>query len=318
MATAHVDAAAAVVHKLYETGEFSDLLIRCRGQEFRVHRAIEAFSGEIELDDDPDSVSRMLRYIYTSNYEDSKLAPGLPKASVKAVDVTKTSTTSAASTLDLAAKTTSGIRNLEWLTLKNNALVYAVADKCNIPLLKDLAKEKFTRRANYLWPPAGLSSVLRSVYLTTPDKDRGLRTVVIGLCTQHLSELIASKDFRACVPKLSSFTFDLLQACLVKYLGVKDFLLEEIELYDDVAEPSLDLAASMSDDKPEPDDGPASERITQACRVSRSLMEQSLKNNALVYAAADKYHIPLLKDLAKEKFTARARSALGICRTWSW
>ncbi|KAI9799977.1 MAG: hypothetical protein M1826_005426 [Phylliscum demangeonii] len=248
-ATFHVDAAAAAIRNLWESGEFSDLLIRCHGQEFRVHRAIEAVSGEIELDDDPDTVSRMLSYIYTSSYDESgsKHGPGSPEATVEAKDVTKSSITPAtfhasgwvspnptwgavgtsddavttATPPDKVAQSEKAARIVDDLTLKNNALVYAIADKYNIPLLKGMARAKFTARARKFWQGASHRSIVRTVYQTTPDNDRGLRMVVTDRCTHFLPSLIATEFFRASVLELSSFGLDMLQACLTKFKADK-------------------------------------------------------------------------------------------------
>ncbi|KAI9806169.1 MAG: hypothetical protein M1826_004668 [Phylliscum demangeonii] len=221
-ATAHLDASAAALRKLYESGEFSDLLIRCDGQEFRVHRSIEARSGEIELDDDPSSISRMLTYLYTNDYEDvTAIEENAPDSPLEAIEPS--------SIIGVAQPGMHPASNSPISALKNNILVYAAAEKYDIPLLKDLAREKFIARAGDVWPLAGLPGVVRLVYAMTLDHDQGMRTVVAELCSQHLSALISTETFRSSVLELGSFGLDTLQACLAKHEAEKQDLLERLD-----------------------------------------------------------------------------------------
>ncbi|KAI9806170.1 MAG: hypothetical protein M1826_004669 [Phylliscum demangeonii] len=204
---------------------------------------LEADSGEIELDDDPSSISRMLSYLYTNNYKDDsgieEKEPDLP------VDLGEASIDFAISISDDYPQepdddppeldrdpseprdgpaVDSAAPPLAERALRNNALVYAAAEKYDIPLLKALARKKFIARAGQLWPPAGLQNVVRLVYQKTPDRDQGLRMVVAELCAQHLPALIGSDKFRSSVLEFSSFGLDMLRACLAKHEVDKEAL----------------------------------------------------------------------------------------------
>ncbi|KAI9821441.1 MAG: hypothetical protein M1826_000677 [Phylliscum demangeonii] len=258
-ATAHADATLAALRKMFQSGAYSDLVIRCHGQEFRVHRSVvcprstffetacasgfqEAFSGVIELDDDLGSVSRMLSYIYTTDYEDASDAAehdrdaDSPVDAIEPVVEMKPSSMNAATSISMsddAPETTEGppaaddvnsatpsekaSGHLAAQAVKNNVLVYAMADKYDVPLLKVLAREKFTARAEAGWPPAGLTSILRLVYETTPDHDRGLRMVVGDLCARHLRHLLPAQDFGHSLRGLRSFSVDVLLAFWARY-----------------------------------------------------------------------------------------------------
>ncbi|KAI8689635.1 BTB domain-containing protein [Fusarium sp. Ph1] len=76
----------ASLHSLLSSGDFSDMTIRCRGREFKTHRAIvcsqssffktalssnfkEGASGIVDLpDDDPEIVQFFLEFLYTGTY----------------------------------------------------------------------------------------------------------------------------------------------------------------------------------------------------------------------------------------------------------
>ncbi|KAI9806171.1 MAG: hypothetical protein M1826_004670 [Phylliscum demangeonii] len=209
-----------------------------------------ALWGEIELDDDPSSISRMLTYLYTNNYED---APGIEeKEPDSMVDLGEASIHFATSIsdnnprepdyilgvdddprepdyddppLDSAARLKIA-QTVTGRALRDHALVYAVAEKYDIPALKDLAGKKFKLRSRDVWPIAGLQNVVRLVYQKTPDHDRALRTVIAELCAQHLPELISTDKFRSSVLKFSSFGLDMLQACVAEHEADKQDLWE--------------------------------------------------------------------------------------------
>lgn len=80
------------------------------------------------------------------------------------------------------------------LRLTINALVYALGEKYNIPDLKVLAESKFMEVV-YECPTADLSSIVETVYTTTPSSDIGLRCQIVDVCTHRLPELMESRDF---------------------------------------------------------------------------------------------------------------------------
>jgi len=69
-----------------------------------------------------------------------------------------------------------------------NAQVYAMAEKFHIPDLKLLAQEKFLQHAHG-WPIPGLAAVVHEVLTSTPQSDRGLRTVVRDIVSLHVAEI---------------------------------------------------------------------------------------------------------------------------------
>ena len=102
--------------------------------------------------------------------------------------------------------------------LHDNILVFAIAHKYGVAELKVLAQEKFSARAEIFWSisqACGLSiwhtcGLVKAVYETTPEGERGLRDVVVLLCSKYTNSLMAMEDFRTMTLEVNSFASDLL------------------------------------------------------------------------------------------------------------
>lgn len=219
------------------------------------NRQQEAASGEINLaGDDPDTVARMLSYLYTTDYDDGSHrktegsdilmedteAQNEDEAEVAADEHTApevappdndeavpgeaaangaTVPSPPASENDSSEESADGadtdeesdIKSRVGSALQNNVLVYGIGEKYDIPGLKLLAKEYFSACAALHWPPDNLPEIIKLVYESTPENDRGLREVVTNLCLPHLDELMKSDSFRATTIELSSFCYDILR-----------------------------------------------------------------------------------------------------------
>lgn len=75
-----------------------------------------------------------------------------------------------------------------------NTAVYALADRFNIPGLKDLAAAKFEAFAGF-WPQHDFGTIVSAVLDSTPANDRGLRPIVAARCENHISEILGIKTF---------------------------------------------------------------------------------------------------------------------------
>ncbi|KLU85663.1 hypothetical protein MAPG_04685 [Magnaporthiopsis poae ATCC 64411] len=86
---------SSAIGKLFLNGKYSDLVIRCQGTDFRVHRAIvcpqcaffdaacsggqEEYEGVIELPEDhPDIVQKLLEFLYTEDVADPRFLESSP------------------------------------------------------------------------------------------------------------------------------------------------------------------------------------------------------------------------------------------------
>ena len=147
-------------------------------------------------DDDPQAVKRLLLYLYTLDYpeeDDSDVPvtmdhshpPRLSSAATEVESILGTTSNSYDGPIPSDPR------------MMNNALVYAVAEKYDIPDLKDLAKSKFETLATSKWPHVDLYAVLETIFSTTPDGDMGLRQIVLDICRQHAQDILRDNEARA-------------------------------------------------------------------------------------------------------------------------
>ena len=165
----------------------------------------------------------MLVYIYTCDYEDSDPSPS--NASKENDKEGTTSPETAESLRDISSLTgpipPSDLPYNPALTeprartedvsarLLNNVLVYAIADKYGISELQYLAKAKFRSLARSNPTLSCLGNVVRDVYSSTPDTNRGLRDLTSKVCATQISSDIALEEWQSLMLDVGNFSFDL-------------------------------------------------------------------------------------------------------------
>lgn len=185
----------------------------------------EGTGGPIDLsEDDPNAVKRMLQYLYTGNYDDvdheadegvpgsSSMAPGNTRPTNTQYNADQLSETSSIASSDTLEKAAKAPIHVKVSTLTNNLLVYALADMHDIPVLKFLAQTKFEVRAADEWATGDIIRLLPQVYAMTPDSDRGLRKIMIGVCLRSMEHLMCHKNFRTLLKGDATMCFDVLDA----------------------------------------------------------------------------------------------------------
>jgi hypothetical protein len=102
--------------------------------------------------------------------------------------------------------------------------VYAIADKYDMPHLKDLAQKRFSNWAENNWACHDFSAIAREVFETTPTSDRGLRDVVIRLAAMHADDLIRKENFRNLIEDVGELGLNVLCQLLKRHSEEKSGL----------------------------------------------------------------------------------------------
>ena len=160
--------------------------------------AQEAKTATINMnDDDPQTLKRMLFYLYNLDYPDHEV----PDIHAEHVGTGRLSPPhlKIPTSIDEATIVSANLESSEGAPthdprMMNNVLVYAIAEKYDIPDLKALANGKFQSLARSKWPHDDFYILTEAVFSTTPDNDMGLRQVVLDICEKHFQDILRSED----------------------------------------------------------------------------------------------------------------------------
>jgi len=169
----------------------------------------EAKNGIISLDDDdPLAVKHMLRYLYTLKYDDSEGAPTVPDPAA-----TGTATITATDSEDSESKLNINADTHEYM-LMSNVQVYALAEKYDVPALKQLAMAKFGALTDFDQSVSKIPDVIEAVFTSTPETDMGLRDIVIGICHVQITSVLQDNCMVDMIKKHGDLGLGMLRASL--------------------------------------------------------------------------------------------------------
>ena len=86
--------------------------------------------------------------------------------------------------------------------------VYAIAEKYDIPSLKQLARSKFEMAMACYYDSPEFASAIEEVYCTTVDSDRGLRDIVLEAFKNH-PQLVNTQDVFSTIKETPSLALEL-------------------------------------------------------------------------------------------------------------
>ncbi|KAI9784671.1 MAG: hypothetical protein M1816_000787 [Peltula sp. TS41687] len=182
----------ALRHSLVDylaSSKYSDLVIRCKGQDFNVHKVVlcgqskffskacdgewkEGAEGVIDLkDDDVQVVEAMLQFLYATDYDSNKIVS----------------------------------------PMLFNIRVYVLADKYDIEPLKKLAKAKFEKAMWSCWKMDDFPDAVAEVYGSTMPTDRSLRGPVAEVSYENLQQLLKDDGFGATLEQTVGFAADVIR-----------------------------------------------------------------------------------------------------------
>lgn len=182
-------------------------------------------------DDEPQTIKRMLFYLYTLDYPDYNV-PDIQAEPVTTehsplLHLRHNTSTSVEEVTDLATELeVSEGAATDDPRMMNNVLVYAVAEKYDIPDLKALAKRKFQNLVESKWPHDSFGAIAESVFSTTPDGDMGLRQIVLDCSKHNVQDILKDKDSRTVLFDIEAVAAVVLDAAVQK-LDQVDLLLNE-------------------------------------------------------------------------------------------
>lgn len=146
----------------------------------------EAETRTIELkEDDPVMVARMIRYLYTLDYNDSRNPTLRPGSEVEDVPAT--------SAFDV------------------NVHMYIMGDKFGIWGLKKTAEVKLEKAITQKIAPLEFLPLVATIYESTAENDRALRDVVVRLATLDLAALTTSTTFNEVMADVPEFACDIIK-----------------------------------------------------------------------------------------------------------
>ncbi|KAF4633274.1 hypothetical protein G7Y89_g4845 [Cudoniella acicularis] len=197
-----------ITAELFKSKKYGDLTIKCKGREFKVHRAIvclqykplaatvggefkEATTGVIELkENEPEIVKRMLEFMYILDYWDDR----------KIFD-----------------PTVLNVRSILMNTrgpLIINTQVYIIADQYGVQELKYLANIKYQNVVPDLWDTPEFVESLGLMYEEIPEKDRLLKSVAVGEVQRNMKALLDRSDFVSLCREIGEIGVDVLRLTL--------------------------------------------------------------------------------------------------------
>ena len=159
----------------------------------------------------------MLTYLYTLDYDDGDASPPVARDESPNTDSPVRDLTPKPAVNDL--ETVSHCKNM------NNIRVYALADKYNIPALKELAKTKFkTCVTARKIPITRLTEIVDSIFHSTHETDPGLRDIIISnaAATSTPEQILGEGPLASAVRDHSAFGLGLLREVVEKHYSEQE------------------------------------------------------------------------------------------------
>ena len=177
----------------------------------------------------------MLIYLYTIYYDDGEtetsaleICSGCQVKSAGGLEYLK----KASSFGDEAAAAAANEKLDDWIALKNadtrpsrlmrNILIYAIAEKHNIPHLKAFAKAKFEAVQCKHCVPDYIIPIVKKIFESTPTADMGLRTLMIEMYTTggRVTQLSESGSHLRLIKEHEDLRFGMLESISEKAMAV--------------------------------------------------------------------------------------------------
>lgn len=195
------------ISKLMDSGAHSDIIIRCRGKEFKVHKAIISSSPSlalackggwsetedgviVEREFDIDDVERLISYIYKSSYD----AAADAETTVKVRSYVDGEAEPVESTVTVTGTSARLIAHIR---------AYAMGELRQMPTLKTFARDQFaTCVSPEEFETSGFVHVIREVNIHVPTDDDDFRDLLKTIAHDNVIKLTKDADFMSALIEL--------------------------------------------------------------------------------------------------------------------
>ncbi|KAF2703730.1 hypothetical protein K504DRAFT_473736 [Pleomassaria siparia CBS 279.74] len=223
MAETSRDQMMTSVKELFKSGDYSDLVLTCGNDTYKVHKNIvctrakffakaikfpgkESEEGKIDLpEDEPEIVKLLVQYLYEAEPKAKKSAKSLTP---QEEEVQRLKSQGYSMIFPHTCKLEFG--NCQADQLLTHAKMYEIADKYDVIGLKDLSGEKFRRACQSFWNDAHFPVAANHAFSTTPDHDKGLRDIVCNIISDQM-ELLDKPEIEALMTEFNGLAFGVLK-----------------------------------------------------------------------------------------------------------
>ncbi|KAF3938830.1 hypothetical protein ABW19_dt0205801 [Dactylella cylindrospora] len=205
-------------HELFRSGKYSDFRIKCKTQEWGVHRAIicpqsgyfaalcdgnfkEVAAGEVDVStEDPNLIEQMLKYLYTGDYDqtppDDFAALTDRVANINTAPDDSLQPAQRLSFMELDSSLSPSFSSMEMMIAKQqrNISMYAIGDRYLIEGLKSKASLRFWNELPASWSPE-YWVLVDEISEQTAATDETLRNPIIELWLSDGMKLLADNEF---------------------------------------------------------------------------------------------------------------------------
>jgi hypothetical protein len=116
--------------------------------------------------------------------------------------------------------------------LLSSVRVYAIADKYDIPPLKEIAKKRFETSAEKNWTHRDFSGIVKEIFESTPTSDRGLRDIAIRIVASHADVLVQKDEFRALIEEVGDLGLNTMRLLLETHSKEKADLRDRLQQHE--------------------------------------------------------------------------------------
>ncbi|KAL1955400.1 hypothetical protein VTO42DRAFT_8620 [Malbranchea cinnamomea] len=204
---------AGILKDLLRYGKYSDFTLTCGGRVFHVHRAVvcpqspffeaavngnfaEAHSKNVTLHEDPETIERMLSFMYNRGYDQAGRQPHAEDGD----DLTSNDGDSGArepsDSLRIAYKLALNDNpppenpNTIPIIAENNLKVYIAAEKFGVTALKEMALRRLISWAHEHYESEAFPEVLRNILTTVPPHDHDLRDALVLFIVKVIDDIM--------------------------------------------------------------------------------------------------------------------------------